>query len=207
MVVLTQQQWFDKLRSFMPAWFCNEDTPYVNAYVWGMAKVFSDAHQRAADHHAETFLSSSDGTALDAHGFERSVFRLPEERDQEYRERVRSFLNTSNLAAIKQLIDRVLANGECEIREDRFSYNFFNRDTFLSRSEIALDGWLRNTFSIIIRQQAFPPESFFGQTFASREEFFGSISGSQYVYDLIVRIANDLKALGTMYRVIELTEY
>jgi hypothetical protein len=207
MIVLTQEQWLEKIKAFLPAWFSNSDTPLVTAYLQALAKVMTSAHQASAAHLADTFLETSYGAALDSHGEERGVARLSNESDTFYRRRVKRILDSSNLGAIKTLIDLILFNGECEIREDMdFANNFFNRESFMNRYVIGLAEPARNTFSVVIKKQEKAIEEFFGRSYANREDFCGSSSGSQYVYEMIVRIVDDLKALGTMYRVIETTE-
>lgn len=208
MARLTQDQWFAKLQSFVPAWVTYPEAVRARAIFWGLAKCLAEAQQRVEDHINETTISLSSVDGLEVHGSERSVERIKSELDASYRERVRSLRNKSNKDAIKALVDIVLLNGTCEIREDMVDADFMDRGVYNNRSYIFPPFLTWNTFTLIFKNQTPAPFSYANRDyFNDRLDFMTSTSGAEFIYDLISDIVETHKAVGTAYRVIELQEF
>lgn len=202
---LTADQWFAKLKTFVPPWFFEEEENNV-AHFRGLSKVLEAVQSDAQDHLDETFLLSSSGDFLDSHGNERSTERTTDEFDAQYSFRVQNLTNRSNLPDIKRIVDRLLIAGEASILEDKDAPVFAGRDYYVDREEILIEQIL-NTFSIIVDKQLHEPYSFADREyFEGREHFVGQAESSEYVFDLIVAEVNKSKASGTFYRVLERLE-
>ncbi len=203
-MALTRDEWYSKLKSWVPTWFF-ESEYYNKAEFEGLAKILSEAQLQAEAHQSETFLSQADDTFLDLHANERNYRRLPQEIDAVFSPRIRSLLNQSNWPAIKALVDQFLIVGTSTIREHFRDIAFCNRENFWSRREVFMQIYY-NAFSIIVEKQLHQPYSFASrENFASREDFAGSNESSQTIFDLITETVNNVKAAGTLYRVIERT--
>lgn len=204
-MALTKQQWYDKLKTFIPSWFF-EYEEYQKAHLMGLAAVLEKLQQEVDFHVEQTFIETSDGEYLDAHGDERNTPRITDELDAQYQVRVRSLNNTSNIPAIKALVDKLLIVGESTIREDYNGTVFLNSGSYLNRSAILFDE-IYNAFSIIVDKQLHEPYSFSNrENFLNRTNFVGSGESSDYVFNLIVEAVKKAKALGTLFRVIERLE-
>jgi uncharacterized radical SAM superfamily Fe-S cluster-containing enzyme len=201
-MALSQADWYAKLKSWVPTWFF-ESEHFNVAEFQGIARLLSEAQQQSEDHVSQTFLSQATDTFLDTHANERNYRRLPQEIDAVFSPRIRSLLNQSNFPAIKILVDAFLIVGESTIREHFRDIIFLNREAFYSRREVFTDIYY-NAFSIIVEKQLHVPYSFASrENFFSREDFAGSNESSQTIFDLIVETVNNVKAAGTLYRVIE----
>jgi hypothetical protein len=200
---MTQEQWYNKLKTSFPKWFFQEEENQI-ALLQGIAKMFSEIETDIDNHIDETFISTAIGLFLDTHGGERSIDRLSGEFDAQYRERIRRLSNQSNKVAIKAIVDSLLMLGQCIIVEDFEGGIFCNREYFVNRAAILIDPLIENTFSIIVDKQLHAPYSFVDREyFCNRGAFVGTIYSSQYIFDLIVEAVNRAKALGTLYRIVE----
>lgn len=202
-MALSQAQWLAKLKSWVPDWYF-QTSHYNEAIFSGWALVFSEVQQNADQFFAQTLITESEDEYLDLHGFERGFFRLPLEINPSYAKRVQSLLNQSNPPAIEDLVNSVLIVGTCTIREHGFGDIIcLNRGSFLNRSEVYTDSYY-NTFTIIVDEQIHAPYSFLSRgCFFDRSNFFGTSQSDVTVFDLILQIVNNVKAAGTLYRVLE----
>lgn len=205
----TQNQWFDKLKSFVPMQY-TENEGLFTAVFYALAQALSAQGTVADEMVRDTFiLLSRDGT-LDTHGGERSIDRIVtffRELDPAYRIRVQNFFSQPNKFAIKAVIDKILVRGVSQIREDFESSIFFDRESFFNRGAILIDPAIINTFTILIDRQVHDPYSFFDREyFADRGDFLGLNDSSEEVFNLILQIVNNAAALGTLYRIIERLE-
>lgn len=116
-MALTQQQWYDRLKSWVPTWvFENED---VNrAHYMAFAKVLHTVQTDAEALAAQTFLDDAAGSVLDLHGSERGVNRLAGELDATYRDRIRYIVNATTYSNILAKLTGVLNNGTPQIIEN-----------------------------------------------------------------------------------------
>ena len=201
-MILTKDQWFVKLKAFVPEGFFEKEENNV-AHVKAVAKLLEVLQQDAQDHVDNTFILKSNDEFVDEHGRERTIKRVTSETDPTYAERVRNLLNQSNCPDIKDLVDKFLAKGVATIIEHFRDAPFMNRENFMNRGSIFVDVKY-NAFSIIVDRQLHDPYSFVNrENFMNREDFVGTNKSSQRVFDIIVNSINENKALGTVYRVVE----
>jgi hypothetical protein len=201
-MALTQQEWFLKLKGFVPSWYFETEDLQV-AHFQALAKLLADAQLEAEYNLSQTFILTATDPELDLMGSERNVDRLEEESDGLYRPRVQSLANQSNLPAIKRLVDALLVRGEATILEDYNSSLFLNRDLYASRDQRFFD-LMYNAFSIIVDKQVHTPYSFYSRgNYASREDFVGSAETASALYAALVAAVDRAKALGVLYRVVE----
>lgn len=204
-MALTQDEWFSKLKGWVPTWFF-ETEHYNVAEFQAIAKLFAEAEQQAEDHFQQGYIANATNEIADLYANERNFRRLPQEIDPVLTGRIRSLLNQSNVPAIKRLVDQFLIVGESTITEHFMGAIFASRESFCNRREVFMQIYY-NAFSIIVDQQLHVPYSFAGrENFAGREDFFGSNTSSQNIFDLITETVNNVKAAGTLYRVIERTQ-
>lgn len=198
----TQEQWFNKLRSFVPAWFFELEDNNV-AIFQGIAKLLEAIDGVADDHQAQTFILQSEQAFTDEHGFERNLTRLTNEIDLLFAERIRNISNTTACQTLQEVVDALLPVGSAVIVEDFNSDVFVSREQFLNRGEILIED-LYNGFSIVVDSQIHAPYSFASREFfLDREDFMGTNESSSELFELIIDAINRSKALGTAYRVIE----
>jgi hypothetical protein len=198
----TEQEWYERIVSFIPSWYF-EDKEAQEAHARGLAAIMVAIDEDIRDQVNQTFISLSTGDNLNEHGRERSVTRLPGEFDAQYRKRVRNIKNESNRPDIQAAVNNILMVGTAEIREDFQGLAFVSRGEYVNRGTIILDQ-IVNAFSILIDKQIHEPYSFVGREFfADREDYVGTVTSSDYVFDLLLEVVNTNKALGTLYRVIE----
>jgi hypothetical protein len=201
-MALNQSQWYEKLKSFVPEWWFEQDN-YNQAVFQGLAAVLAELQLRGEEHQQITYLDGATEQFLDAHGDERNVIRLIPEPDNVYRERIRNIVNNSDCPAIKGLVDPILINGEATIIEHFKDRVFFGREAYYSRKQLFLDAFY-NLFTIIVDNQTHAPYSFLSrEQFAVREDFFGTGESELSLFEQIVAIVNKAKAFGVMYQVLE----
>ena len=198
----TQEQWYQKIRSFIPEWYFEEEDNQ-EAHIQGLAKMFSVMEQDIIDHVMATYIEYAEASTLEEHGDERSVVRSQGELDAQYRERIRNIKNESNCPDIQALVDKFLIIGTSTIIEDFNNSLFASRGAYANRGYIVLEPVI-NVFSILVDKQLHEPYSFASREyFASRGDFAGTSESSEYVFGRIQEAINTNKALGTLYRVIE----
>jgi hypothetical protein len=110
MAALTQQQWYDKIKRFLPSWYF-EDLNHQHGHLMGLSKLMETFQADVAAHIGETFIETAAGDFLDEHGDERTVLRLSGELDPSYRERIRILTNTVTYTNLKNLVDALLDSG------------------------------------------------------------------------------------------------
>lgn len=203
-MALTQQQWYERLRTWVPTWvFETEDTNV--AIFQSIALLLSLQQLSAEEFKAQTYLGTATGIWLDLHGAERGVTRLAGELDDQYRIRIRKASTISQLSvpSIKEIVDSFLIMGQATIREDFEGAVFCDRDEYANRGSLLLEP-ITNAFTIFVDKQVRPPESFADrESFSDRLSFTGSDVSSDYIFELIVKAVNENKALGVLYRIIE----
>jgi hypothetical protein len=200
-MALTQAQWYQKLRGFLPAWWFEQEN-HQDAVLQGMSAIFAELDVEADNHFNETFITRSTAPVIDAHGAERNVTRLSGELDQPLSQRIRYILNQSNPNAIATLVNSLLVRGTCTVREHATD-RIFCGGSFLNRHEVFTDEFY-NVFSIVVDKQVHDPYSFLSRgNFASRGDFVGSNESSLAQFQAIVEAVNKAKAFGVLYRVTE----
>lgn len=202
-MALSQDQWFKKLKNWVPSWFF-ENEKYQVAYLKALAKVLSAVQTDVEATQAETFILTSSAPYLDLHGSERGTARVADELDGSYKVRVQSLGNNVNVPALKAIVDAILQVGECTIIEDFEGITFLNREVFFDRGELIILEEIYNAFSIIIDNQRPEAMSYFNrENFMDRSDYITSLVTPDSVFNSIVQAVNDNKAYGFLYRVIE----
>lgn len=181
-MALTQEQWFQRLKAWVPGWYFEGDEAEVSeAVFYAMAKLLSQMDTERAELLAFTFIDESTTPYLELLGDERSVDRLSGESDALYRQRIKT-RNISSKCSYPEINtiaqDAITVN--VVVRED-FSYGTFcDAGSYLNCGDILFD-WVENGgFSVIIDPGADPDE----------------------VTAMITSI-NTNKAFGVLYRVVE----
>lgn len=206
-MALTQNEWYLKLKSWLPTWWF-EETGYNEAVLQGLAAVFAAVQENGEQHQQQTFITMSDTPFIDAHGDERGVDRLPAEPNGPYATRIQNLTSRTNVPSLKAAVDALLIKGESTFIEHgdwAEGHPYFNREAFYNRRELFTD-LSYNVFSIVVAKQLHDPYSFFNREyFANREDFVGSNESSQEIFDQIVASVNKSKVGGVMYRIVETT--
>ncbi len=204
MAALTQQQYYEKLRAMVPPEFFEKEN--INVAIFnGIAAVFARLHQDAEDHFKETMIKYPNATELflDSHGEERNVERLSAEPDPVYSERVRNITNSSDVPAIKAIVDALLINGESTILENNEARIFASREQFYSRGDLFTEIFY-NVFTIVVENQLHDPYSFTDREyFFSREDFLGATESDLAIFQQISAAVDKAKAFGVLYRILE----
>lgn len=203
---LTKAQWYAKIKTMVPSWVWAKEA-YVQAYFQALAQAVAESQVMVQDHVDDTRILVANLGVLDTHGGERRVDRLTEEIDADYRLRVQNLFNQSNVPDLILFINKVLVAGTARIQEDFDSTPFLDREYFCNRAALFLSLPATNTFSVVVDKQTHAPFSYCDREyFADREDFIGTAESLDRVFTLILKIVGDNKALGTMYRIIELLE-
>jgi len=197
----TKAQWYGKLQGWLPQWWFSQNPD--EAVLWGMAAVLEKLEGSLTEHQLETFILEAATGYLDEHGLERNLARFRGELNPPFAERIRNITNTTNVPAIKAIVDALLEIGEATIVEDYEASVFYGREHFFNRGEILIVA-IYNVFSIIVDNQLHAPYSFYERAnFYVREDFHGAKESSLELFELIVEAVNRAKALGTLYRLVE----
>lgn len=201
-MALTQEQWYQKLRSWVPTWWF-ETEKYNVAFFRAMAAVFAQVETDAEAHSTETYLTESAAPFLDAHGNERRITRLPNETNAAFLVRVRNISNSSNRIAIKLMVDSLLASGTCEIREAWNELWYCDSGAYCDDNVFLFDRYL-NAFLILLDPQVATPFDYCDRSaYADRALYSAQAIGVNSVYDSIVTAVNKIKAFGVSYMIVE----
>lgn len=181
-MALTKNQWFAKLKSWVPSWvFENQD---VNVAIFmSIARLLQAVEEEAEFLKRQTSLDDAEGAYLDLHGKERDVLRVENESDTTYRERIRSLDLTMTPQSILNLVNRLLPGDDAAQIE--------NESAALADVDLVADCldsvWLNprrlyNRFTIIIPKQ---PEGV----------------DENILLPIILKAISDNKAFGTLFDV------
>lgn len=202
MALITQDQGYKKLKSWLPSWFFHEEG-LNEATLQAIAKLYEALGDEIDAHWRETYICSSTAPVMDEHGRERNVYRITNEKNVDFCIRIQNLINKSNCPAIKALVDSFLVNGESIIVEHWNGGAFFTRESFLNRGAITFEDYI-NQFTIIVDNQVHAPFSFYTREyFCTREDFIGTNESPISLFELIVAAVNNAKAAGVLYRIIE----
>jgi len=201
-MALTQAQWFEKLKGWVPDWFF-EESKVQAAHFQAMAKLFSELETNLENHIGETFICQSEAIFLDQHSSERNIKRFLNELDSVLCLRVRNIANTSDPISIKSIVDGFLVAGESVIVEHEENIVLLNRETFLDRG-FAFGNIFYDFFTIIVDKQIRPPVTFMDrENFMDREDIYGQVESNIDLFISIVDAVNRAKAFGILFRLIE----
>ena len=199
---LSQEQWFTKLKGWVPPWFFEQED-VQEAHFQAIAIVFSNLETVLENHITETYICQAEGDFVDEHGNERNLTRGIAELDITYCDRIRTLVNPSDPVSIKALVDSLLVQGEATIVEHEDNLSFASVNTYANRGNGFSEIWY-DFFTIWVEQQIREPESFADREyFADREDVVGTHESSIQLFETIVEAVNKSKALGVLYRLIE----
>jgi len=173
---LTQDQWYKKLKSFLPVWFWETEN-LQTGHAKALAKMLEQLQADADDHLAETFITDATGKFLLQHGAERGIDKLSGESDDTYRERIRSISNRGNIVAITALVNSIVTDGVNTIKEHWKDGPAFSRSVYCNRRGTFMEVRVL-MFSVIINEQ------------------------TQAIYDALVAALDEARVLGVLYQVI-----
>lgn len=181
-MALSQSEWYEKLKSFVPTWFFAEEQVNV-ALFQAIAKVLHDKQEEVEAAIVDSYIQQTSGSYLDLHGSERSVHRSTGETDGDYADRIVNIRNSTSLPTLYQAVTDVLNNGLPTFIEN-WSYGFFDDELFFDVDDciILSKTKLYNRFTVIIPIQTGGDES--------------------EIKELIVSVLDYNKALGVFYDVI-----
>src|SRR4051812_27763030 len=112
-MALTQDQWFEKIKKFVPSWYF-EKYVYAPAVFKAVAAVFQAIQEDTDDAQASTFILQSAAPVDDLHGDERNLPRGSGESDGSYNFRIQNALFVPvGGEQLQILIDNDLNNGNC----------------------------------------------------------------------------------------------
>jgi hypothetical protein len=202
--MLTQQQWYDKLKKFVPSWWF-EKIQYSQALYQAVAATFLQLEQDSDDQFNATFITEATTPVLDAIGDERSIDRNTSETDALYRPRVQRITSATDKASLKALVDSFLLTGECTIYEAPLDAPYYARGFYCGREAYLLEA-RRNFFLVVIPQQVHASYSFYARSvYAARSNFFGSTDSSATIFASIIAALDRAKAFGVMYAILEIS--
>lgn len=200
----TKDEWYSILKSWVPEWFFQKEI-YSGAVFKAIAQTLRTLELDNDEIAAQTFVTRAAGSYLDLLGSERGVYRISNELDAQYSIRIqnKSLVSQISKPQIKALVDQLIIQGVCQIKEDFEGGVFASRGAYANRAEIIISP-LDNTFNIVVDKQLHDPYSFANRSaFAGRRNFVGTIRSSDYVFQLISSAVTDNKALGVFYRILE----
>ena len=192
--------WVNKLYSIVPKWFINSGK-HTNSVVYGMAAMLDALQNDVKETVDQTFISKAVGEYLDWHGSERGVERIEGESDKAYRARIISFADSSNLAAIKRIIDSVLLEGSSLVYDttDARLGLYCDRKNYLGSNSLLRYGPTVNCFTVIIPEQRPKVSSFFGSSFFNEPSYFSHASNVKDILDGLINLVNESKAVGVTW--------
>lgn len=201
-VAMTQEQWFDRLKSWLPSWFF-ADPNYQEADLQALARILSAQDRDSRSLILQTYIDDAEGPFLDLLGDERGIKRFKSEQDSAYRKRIKNIFNVSDVISIRDLVNAFLINGQASVVIDSEADVFFDREVFFNRGVLFIEK-IMNAFSVVVDNQTHSPYSFFGREhFMNREDFFGTTESPIEMFESIIQAVNESKAFGTVYRLVE----
>jgi hypothetical protein len=185
-MAISQAQFYEKLKGWVPDWVFESENLQV-AIFQAMAKVFANAHAELLALKVETFIETATAETLDLHGYERSVTRNDSEADANYSLRIRNRATALDKNTIEATVNSFLPSGACTVEEHDYEGTFCDRDYLVADDDPrkVFSDINYCVFSIII------PKQTAGAT-------------GQAILDGIADAINASKALGTLYRIVEL---
>jgi hypothetical protein len=185
-MAISKAQFYEKLKNWVPDWVFESEN-YQKAVFNSIAKILSSSFDEVLDFVDQTFIEDATQYTLDLHGSERSVTRIVGESDANYSLRIRNRAKALDRTTIEATVNSFLPSGACTVEEHDYDGTFCDRDYLVADnnprkvfSDIDYD-----TFSIIVPQQT-------------------AGAPGQTVLDGIADAINASKALGTLYRIVEL---
>lgn len=130
-MALTADQWYLKIRKFVPSWYFTGDEKtvcYTRGTFKAIAAVFAQLQDDTDSQQQSTFIMQSTAPVLDLLGDERSIARRPGEIDSVYRPEVRDVLFLPvGISQLQAVVNAALNNGVGFFRENA-KYGFWDED-------------------------------------------------------------------------------
>lgn len=203
---LTQDQWFQKLKKFVPNWWF-EKYKYSPALFQGIASAMMQLQADGEDQFNAVFLTNETTPILDLSGSEVGKPRISGENDPSYVVRIQRISNQSDAPDIKSIVDSLLIVPGCKIQSSPIDNSYCNRKFSASRDNY-LCGFLQNFFIIIVPKQIHIPYSFTSRRFFdNRLAFAGSNVDPTQQFTSIIQQVNDSISFGVMYSIVESTKF
>lgn len=201
-MALTNEQWTQKLKRFVPSWWF-EDDDVTEALFYAIGAVFAGIDEDNDDQFNQIFLTRATAPLLDLMGSERSITRLAGESDSDYALRIQRITSQTDLPEIKAVIDSLLAVPGCKILEAPMGSPYCSRGNFLSRDDYT-SSFRNNFFTVVVPMQIHAPYNFLSRAaFASRLGFVGTVESETDFYSSIIAAVNAQKAFGVLWRLEE----
>lgn len=180
--MVTQDQWFERLKSWTPGWFF-EESQYNEAILKATARVLYSAQLEISESLANAFISEAEGQWLDLLGYELKIFRESGELDADYRVRIAFVYNPSIYANLVARVTAVLNNG-VPVLYRNYKYGFADDDLFADDTySVILTGLKKhNWFTLLIPTQV-----------AGDEDAINAA---------VIAVVNKYKGFGTNYDVV-----
>jgi hypothetical protein len=179
-MALTKEQWFRRLKSWVPGWVFEEEGANV-AIFEGIARLLELMEQDRDFLFDQTMIDDSESPFLDLLGDERNVRRNEGESTSSYRLRVKSKSIRSNInrPAIETIISSFVSTGLLNFVEDFEGTLYCDREYFCDRGEILIDP-IDTAFSVVVDENV-----------------------ESSIVDSLVTTLNREKAFGVAYRMIQ----
>lgn len=198
----TVDQWYDKLKSFVPSWWFEKQV-YSVAMFRAIAAMFNKIELDADDQFNSTFILRADAPVLDTLGDERDITRLNGETNPPYALRIQRITSQTDRPDIRAIVDALLIKPGCIIKEIPYDAPYCARGNFCSRNDYVSE-FINSFFVIIIPKQVHTPYSFVGRSlFCGRLGFAGSEDNATAFYPSIIASVDAVKAFGEMYAIVE----
>lgn len=202
-MALTQQEWFEKIASFVPSWWFTEQGHYAEAIFQGLAAVFAQVEQDSEDQFDQTFLTRATSPVLDLLGSERHIDPLPGETPALYLKRIQQITSHPAKADILAFIDSILLTPGAKIFQAPQDSPYCSRGSFCGRDDYLLQ-LRKNFFLVVVPKQVHAPYSFTGRSlYCGRGSYVGSLDSTAAAYATIIAGVNQLKAFGVMWGLVE----
>jgi hypothetical protein len=179
-MALTQDQWFTRLKRWVPYWFLAEEEHNI-AILQGIAKLLAERSAEVDTLVANTFIETATTEWLQLIGHERSVDLMSGETLAQYRVRIRNSNTTAKLSDedIENIVESLITSGTFWVRDDFHGSSFCDRSYFCNRRDVIFS-MVKDGFTIFVDNQ-----------------------GNIDVLTGIIRAVNSVKAFGCLYRLIE----
>lgn len=212
-MAVTQQQWFNRLQSWVPSWFF--ELSGVNyAHFWALAKLLAQEELIAEKKLNDTYITFAEGAYLDHKGEEWGVFRLFGESDADYRVRIRKSIARSGVdkISIQELVTS-LTGPLSLVQEWHDSHNFANSGAYANIGHLMLEEEYNQFYVFIDRiENLFPPSSFMNldafldtRSFLVDNEFNWDVPSGEGEanFEAIWQAIQDAKAAGVRFTLTE----
>lgn len=179
-MALTQEQWFRRLKSWVPGWFFESEKSNT-ALFYGIAKLLRMAEEDRDELFNQTMIDSSEAPYLDLHGSERSVARESGESNASYRPRIKAKSTKSQISkpSLESITSSIVTSGKSKLVEDWNGGIYCGREYFINRGDCVIDP-VEDAFTIVVDQQA-----------------------DSTILDRVVSAIARAKAFGVVFRVVE----